>query len=133
GRLLNSNEISIITKIGFFIFHINEDVVLNYRDHEKRKLISLNYFYYISKQNIQKASEIIKNYDDELIHGWVSYAKDDNERLLKHSNTLLKFAIETNNSGLVDDIRRKCLEINEINYAIFLKHGFKLLKLAIEL
>ncbi len=40
GKLLNSNDIVILTDIGIFIFHLNEGV-------EYVKLITLNYFHYI--------------------------------------------------------------------------------------
>jgi len=46
---------------------------------------------------------------DELIYGWVSYVKDDNENFLKYGTALLMFAIEVNDLKLIDDIYKKCL------------------------
>ena len=77
-----------ITSISFFIFHLNKDVMLNYKDHENKrlnykdqKLISLNYFHYIPRYKRQQARQSIKNYE-ELIYGWVSYIKNNNSFLL---------------------------------------------------
>src|SRR5205814_10211161 len=57
-KLLNSDEIAIITSIGFFIFHLNGDVRLNYKGNKNERLISLNYFHYIHQpeQGIKKIS-----------------------------------------------------------------------------
>jgi len=101
GKLLNSNEFVIITNIGIFIFHLNENV----------RLISLKYFYYVP----------ISKIDDfhELIYGWVSYIKDNKEGFLKYGATLLMFAIEIHNLELIDEIYKKCLNFsNKILRAI---------------
>src|SRR6266498_772898 len=94
GKVLNNNDIAMLTRIGIFIFHLSRDF----------GLMSLNYFYYI--HNLE---ESISKYD-ELIYGWVSYVKNDYENFLKYGTALLMFAIKLNDLKLINDIYKKCLK-----------------------
>ncbi len=55
SKSLNDNEIVTLTEIDIFIFHLN-------KDNKDKKLISLNYFYYIQnlEESIRKINEYLK-------------------------------------------------------------------------
>ncbi|CAG8554329.1 7583_t:CDS:2 [Funneliformis mosseae] len=112
-KLLKNKEIALITKIGFFIFHLNND----------EGSIFLNYFYHMYQpekviENISKLPgypKVDKMYrkdisdNDELIYGWISYVKENNEEFLKYGSALLMFAIKVHDSDLIDGIYQRCL------------------------
>jgi len=101
SKIINSNNIVLLTSMGIFIFYLNKG------------LISLNYFYPIHnlKQSIKNISKMIGylkygkfiNKYDGLIYGWVSYVKN-NKDFLKYSAALLMFAIEVHDSELIDNV-----------------------------
>ncbi|PKK65163.1 hypothetical protein RhiirC2_715758 [Rhizophagus irregularis] len=107
-KLLNDNDMLIITDIGIFIYHFNEN----------NECIHLIYFYY-TKLNKDDAKKILDdpkytlplpNYNSfKLSEEWVSYIKNNRESLLKYGAELLSYAIEEHNLELMDDIYKKCL------------------------
>ena len=101
GKLINNNDIVILTNFGIFIFHLTKSL----------KLISLDYFYYISDVEKIYKKDVI-NYD--LIYGWVSYIKDNNEGFLKYGAELFKFAIEVKDLELINDIYKRCLKLFDL-------------------
>ncbi len=113
SKLLNNNDIALLTSIGIFIFHVNSSFNQN-----NQRSITLNYFYYIqnSEESITKINEYLKVdkkviNNDELIYGWVSYIKDNREDFLKHGAKLLMFAIKIHDFELMDEIYKKCLKL----------------------
>ncbi|PKC73251.1 hypothetical protein RhiirA1_389068 [Rhizophagus irregularis] len=127
-KALNNNDIILLTTKGLFIYHFNEN----------SKSISLNYYYYMkinishdSNREISNKDDIInqlKNYKNKFLEStlplsdyhslkhydkWVSYIKDDKERLLKYGVELLTFAIEEHNLDLIEDIYKKCMNYFE--------------------
>ncbi len=48
---------------------------------------------------------------DALIYGWVSYIKCCRKDFLKYGTALLMFAIEVNDSDLIGNIYKRCLEL----------------------
>jgi hypothetical protein len=117
NKLLSDNDILILTKIGLFIYHFNEN----------NKFISLNYFYYMNlniynkyelmknlqyhyKKSFSKSTLPLPNYNSfKLSNEWILYVKDNKESLLKYGVELLSFAIKEHRLELMDDIYRKCI------------------------
>ncbi|PKK78592.1 hypothetical protein RhiirC2_770074 [Rhizophagus irregularis] len=117
NKLLSENDILILTKIGLFIYHFNEN----------NNFISLNYFYYMNlniynkyelmknlqyhyKKSFSKSTLPLPNYNSfKLSDKWVLYVKDNRESLLKYGVELLSFAIKEHRLELMDDIYRKCI------------------------
>ncbi|RIA84196.1 hypothetical protein C1645_832643 [Glomus cerebriforme] len=109
-KLFNNNDVLIITSIGIFIYHFNEN----------NNSISLNYFYYLKlfrrklqyyyKNVFSRPTLPLPNYNSfKFIDKWVLYVKDDRESLLKYGVELLSFAIKEHNLELIDDIYKKCI------------------------
>ncbi|PKC58469.1 hypothetical protein RhiirA1_445785 [Rhizophagus irregularis] len=128
-ELFNDCDIIIMTTIGLFIYHFNEN----------NKSISLNYYYYmkINKEFISPVKDYylkignreniikqLKNYKeifskptlplsnyDSLKHydKWETYIKDNKERLLKYGVELLTSAVKEHNLDLIEDIYKKCI------------------------
>ncbi|GBC04660.1 hypothetical protein RclHR1_00580025 [Rhizophagus clarus] len=120
SKLLNDNDILILTGIGLFIYHFN-----------KKSKLSIKYFYYmnLSMDDDEKNKEELKkvfsndfgrkfntlflplpNYDSfKLSDEWVSYIKDNKESLLKYGAGLLSYAIEEHKLELIDTIYENCL------------------------
>jgi hypothetical protein len=106
-KLINNDEIIILTTIGLFIYYFNEN-----------NTIYLTYFYYmnlnmISLQDFEKVfSEItlpLPNNDCFKLNGWVSSLIDNKLSLLKYGIELLTFAIKEHNFELIDDIYKNCM------------------------
>jgi hypothetical protein len=112
-KLLDDNNIIILTEMGLLIYHYNK---IN-------KSIYLNYFYYMDLYNVQIMNNYYKkifskskdtlplpNYDSfKLCYGWVSNIINNKELLLKYGVELLNYAIRERNLGLIDDIYKKCI------------------------
>ncbi|PKY57911.1 hypothetical protein RhiirA4_549853 [Rhizophagus irregularis] len=120
-KLFNESDIIILTTIGLFIYHFNEN----------NKSISLNYYYYMNispiknyysekdniieqlksyKEKFSKPTLPLSNYDS-LKHydKWETYIKDNKERLLKYGVELLTSAVKEHNLNLIEDIYKKCI------------------------
>ncbi|CAG8483535.1 3153_t:CDS:2 [Funneliformis caledonium] len=109
-KILKNKEIALLTEIGIVIFHLNID----------ESSISLDYFYYTYQpekiiENIcklpgyPKVDKMCRKDNDELIYGWVSYVKENNEEFLNYGSALLMFAIKVHDSDLIDGIYQRCL------------------------
>ncbi|PKY39136.1 hypothetical protein RhiirA4_452289 [Rhizophagus irregularis] len=115
-KLLDDSDIIILTSIGLFIYHFNEN----------NKSISLNYYYYMIidryssnvtknlknyKQIFSKSTLPLPNYDSfKCYNGWSSYIKDNKESLLKYGVELLTFGIKEHNLELIEDIYKACIK-----------------------
>jgi hypothetical protein len=115
SSLLDNGDILILTTIGLFIYHFNEN----------NKSITLNYFYHMYllpmiNCNLQLNSyRYIKfsnptlpllNYNSfKLNFEWISYLKDNKLCLLKYGIELLSFSIKEHKLELIDDIYKKCI------------------------
>ncbi|PKC71621.1 hypothetical protein RhiirA1_453319 [Rhizophagus irregularis] len=102
--LLNdNNDILILSDIGIFIYHFNEN----------NKSLCLIYFYYTNfdTNNVERwyPLPLPNYYSFKLSEEWVSYVKNNRESLLKCGAELLSYAIEEHNLELIDDIYIKCL------------------------
>ncbi|RGB41500.1 hypothetical protein C1646_752056 [Rhizophagus diaphanus] len=124
-KLFIDSEIIILTTKGLFVYNFNEN----------KRSISLSYLYSMNisisesheisgSHEIDNKDDIVKqlrevfskptlplsNYDSlKGYDGWVSYIKDNKERLLKYGVKLLKFAIEEHKLDLIEDIYKKCM------------------------
>ncbi|PKB97836.1 hypothetical protein RhiirA5_432418 [Rhizophagus irregularis] len=118
-KLFNDSDIIVLTTKGLFIYNFNEI----------KQSISLSYLYCMNiaiseSHKIDNKDDIVKqlkevfskptlplsNYDSlKGYDGWVSYIKDNKERLLKYGVELLKFAIEEHKLDLIEDIYKKCM------------------------
>ncbi|GBC02452.1 hypothetical protein RclHR1_04630008 [Rhizophagus clarus] len=110
-KLLNNDDILLLTTIGLFIYHFNE----------KKRSITLKYFYYMKSQKsnellyfykkvFSKQNLPLSNCDSfKISDGWVMDIKDNKECLLKYGVELLKFAIKDQKLELIDDIYKKCI------------------------
>ncbi|PKK67804.1 hypothetical protein RhiirC2_834909 [Rhizophagus irregularis] len=115
-KLLDDSDIIILTSIGLFIYHFNEN----------NKSISLNYYYYMNidryssnvakklknyKQVFSKSTLPLPNYDSfKCYDGWSLYVKDNKESLLKYGVELLTFGIKEHNLELIEDIYKTCIK-----------------------
>ncbi|GBB85295.1 hypothetical protein RclHR1_11860002 [Rhizophagus clarus] len=127
--LLNDNSIFILTTIGIFIYHFDEN----------NKSIFLSYFYYMDLNkyynNTKKLQYHYKkvfsnhtlpspNYESfKLNDSWISYIIDNKENLLKYGDELLSFAIKEDKLELIDEIYKKCINYFEedlVNNRMFL-------------
>ncbi|PKC68660.1 hypothetical protein RhiirA1_456954 [Rhizophagus irregularis] len=104
-KLINGDEIIILTSIGLFIYYFNDNV-------------SLTYFYYmnlnmISSQDFEKVfSEItlpLPNHDSFKLNKWVSELINNKLSLIKYGAKLLVFAIKEHDLELIDDIYKNCM------------------------
>ncbi|CAG8466075.1 467_t:CDS:10 [Funneliformis caledonium] len=106
-KILKNNEIALLTNIGIFIFHLNNE----------EKLISLDYFYLMEPEPIIKIISKINGYpevDDKdryyvFVSGLVSYIQKNNEEFSKYGSAFLIYAIKLKDSNLIDDIYNRCL------------------------
>jgi hypothetical protein len=107
----NNDDIVLITTIGLFIYHFNEN----------NKSITLKYFYYMKlyskrdllyyKKVFSKPTLPLSNCDSfEVSDGWVLDVKDNKESLLKYGVNLLSFAVKDQRLELIDHIYKKCID-----------------------
>ncbi len=138
GKLLNNNNIVILTEIGIFIFHLNKDlwlISLSYFHHmyymyqpEKvkhiRKMIGFpkdknGWVLYVENNDEYflkygaLLNFVIKKYDLELINDIYKYVKKNKENFLKYGSALLICAIKMHDLELIDDIYNECLNLFE--------------------
>ncbi|GBB85856.1 hypothetical protein RclHR1_01230019 [Rhizophagus clarus] len=103
SEIISDNNLILLTDMGLFVYYFNEN----------SKSISLIYFYYMHPFNIElflKPTLPLPNYDSfKHCDEWISSIKDHKESLLKYGTELLKFAIKEHNSGLINDIYKKCI------------------------
>ena len=118
-KLLNDNDIILITEIGLFIYHFNEDnqyISLNYfnrmdlytGDHfnSSRLLERLQYY----KEVFSKTTLPLPNYKSFILNDeWISSVKDNKKILLKYGAELLSFAIKEHRLELIDEIYGNCM------------------------
>ncbi|EXX65328.1 hypothetical protein RirG_134360 [Rhizophagus irregularis DAOM 197198w] len=104
-KLINGDEIIILTSIGLFIYYFNNNV-------------SLTYFYYMNlnmilSQDFEKVfSEItlpLPNHDSFKLNKWVSELINNKLSLIKYGAKLLVFAIKEHDLELIDDIYKNCM------------------------
>jgi hypothetical protein len=107
-KLINDDDIIIITNIGLLIYHFNEN----------EKSITLDYYYYMKSDEISKYETIFPKHSNlplpnyisyEICDGWVSDITNNKEFLLKYGNSLFDFAIKKHKLKLIDEIYKKCL------------------------
>jgi hypothetical protein len=107
-RLIENNDIVILTTIGLFIYYFNE-----YN-------ISLIYFYYMDLNNsdilLQDYEKLFSgitlpspNYDSFKLNKWALSLADNKLSLLKYGVELFEFAIKEHNLELVEDIYKNCM------------------------
>ncbi|PKK76704.1 hypothetical protein RhiirC2_844957 [Rhizophagus irregularis] len=129
-ELFNDFDIIIMTTIGLFIYHFNENnksISLNYYYYmkiNKEEFITPEKDYYLKIGNRENIIEQLKNYKeifskptlplsnyDSLKHydKWETYIKDNKERLLKYGVELLTSAVKEHNLDLIEDIYKKCI------------------------
>ncbi|GBB98777.1 hypothetical protein RclHR1_03320003 [Rhizophagus clarus] len=105
-KFLDGNNIVLLTTVGLFIYHLNEN----------DKSISLNYYYHMDIQstNYKKiflgSTLPLPNYKSfKLCDGWVSDIKNNKHSLLKYGVALLTFGIKEHKLDLVEDIYKECM------------------------
>ncbi|PKY42634.1 hypothetical protein RhiirA4_456466 [Rhizophagus irregularis] len=107
-KIHNRNDIIILTEIGLFIYHFNEN----------SQSISLIYFYYMDISHIESTFKstfkstslpLLNHNSFKVCNEWASNIKDNKNNLLKYGVELLSFAIKDHNSELIDDIYKKCI------------------------
>ncbi|PKY21454.1 hypothetical protein RhiirB3_470328 [Rhizophagus irregularis] len=104
----NRNDIIILTEIGLFIYHFNEN----------SQSISLIYFYYMDISHIESTINstfkstslpLLNHNSFKVCNEWASNIKDNKNNLLKYGVELLSFAIKEHDSELIDDVYKKCI------------------------
>ncbi|GBC33614.2 hypothetical protein GLOIN_2v823409 [Rhizophagus irregularis DAOM 181602=DAOM 197198] len=104
----NRNDIIILTEIGLFIYHFNEN----------SQSISLIYFYYMDISHIESTIKstfkstslpLLNHNSFKVCNEWASNIKDNKNNLLKYGVELLSFAIKEHDSELIDDVYKKCI------------------------
>ncbi|GES87525.1 hypothetical protein GLOIN_2v1874143 [Rhizophagus clarus] len=102
-KLINSDEIIVLTAIGLFIYYFNEDIFLIY-------------FYYMNLMSSQDFETIfsgisfpLPNHDSFKLNKWVSGLVNNKLSLLKYGVELLTFAIKEQNLELIEDIYKNCM------------------------
>ncbi|EXX68891.1 hypothetical protein RirG_100950 [Rhizophagus irregularis DAOM 197198w] len=118
-KLINDDDIIILTSIGPLIFHFNEN----------DKSISLSYYYYyiilnsISKDNTKllqifsKPTLPLPNHESFKYNvEWVLDVKNNKSSLLKYGVGLLKFAIKEHKLELIEEIYKKCINYFEKDF-----------------
>jgi hypothetical protein len=113
-KLINDDDIIILTSIGPLIFHFNEN-------NENDKFIFLSYYNYItlnssSKDNTKllqifsKPTLPLPNHESfQYNNEWISDIINNKESLLKYGVELLKFAIKEHKLELIEKIYKKCI------------------------
>ncbi|CAG8566027.1 13981_t:CDS:2 [Funneliformis caledonium] len=90
-EIFHSKEIIILTNVGIFIFHLNDDDDL-----------ILNHFFFCLNEERQLAYYIDESF-------WVSLGENDRYKFLKYGVKLIN-AIKEHDIESVDDIYKKCLD-----------------------
>ncbi|UZO05982.1 uncharacterized protein OCT59_026318 [Rhizophagus irregularis] len=135
SSLFDNGDILILTTIGLFIYHFNEDnksISLNYYYHMYLKylkymeymnfipgLLGLKlkryyyyhyYYYYYKKLKFSTPTLPLLNYESfKLNDEWTSYLIDNKSSLLKYGVELLSFSIKEHKFELIEDIYKKCI------------------------
>jgi hypothetical protein len=103
-KIYNRNDIIILTEMGLFIYHFNENI----------QSISLIYFYFMGISHIEstfKSTSLpLLNHNSFIpCNEWVLKIIDNKLSLLKYGVELLTFAIKEHNSELIDNVYNKCI------------------------
>ncbi|PKY52614.1 hypothetical protein RhiirA4_470359 [Rhizophagus irregularis] len=114
SRLLNDNNIIVLTTNGLFIYYFNENnesISINYYHYRKISYTSNAREQFVNYKNVfTKTTLPLPNYDSfKYCDIWVSYVKDNKEGLLKYGVELLTFAIKEHKVELIDYIYKKCI------------------------